>query len=372
MRYCKKCLNPDTRPNFSLDQDGLCPVCRFADANANQQVDWQARRKELEAIAQWGRENSRCGYDCIVPISGGKDSHRQACFARDELGLKPLLVCSMYSPEHMNELGARNLSNLISLGFDTITFGLNPHIWKQLMRQSFFKKGNWCVSTEMALYAIPIHVAIAYKIPLVFLGENPYYTTGEKASGTGGEATGMQYCNTLGGGKPKSMFEGVTANDLYFYQYPLDKDIERANIRVVYIGYYIEDFSRKQNAKFAIANGLEIRNDPPEKIGDLWGISSLDEDFRFLNQMLKCVKFGFACVTEQVCEMINAGELTREQGAELIKLYDGKCDHSYIERFCRYLDITEEQFWEVVERFRNHEVWQKDEEGQWKLKHEIG
>ena len=153
-----------------LDDEGICPVCRFTESNRNNVIDWEARRRELEGIIAWGHQHSRTSYDCIVTVSGGKDSTKQAFFARDELGLNPLLVSSVYPPEQLHERGAHNLANLISHGFDTVTMGLDPQTWKEMMRQSFFIHANWCKSTEMALYAIPIHVAIAYKIPLIFLG----------------------------------------------------------------------------------------------------------------------------------------------------------------------------------------------------------
>lgn len=372
MRYCKKCVNPDTRPNIHFDAEGVCFPCRFAEQKQQNAVDWMARRKELEEITRWGKEHSKSSYDCIVTVSGGKDSTRQALYARDELGLKPLLVSCVYPPEQLSERGARNLTNLISHGFDTISLSLNPQVWKTMMRQGFLKYANWCKSTELALYAIPIHVAIAYKIPLVFLGENPAFTIGEKAGGLDGDASKMKYGNTLSGGLPEPlMTESVTRKDVHFYRYPSDSDIQYGNLRLVYLGYYIEDFNHYKNGEFAIANGLEIRTEPPEKIGDINGYTALDEDFVIVNQMIKYVKYGFGRVTDQAAEGIALGLFDRKTGIELVKKYDGKCDPMYIERFCRYLGISEEKFWQVVEAVRGKDIWEKNGNGQWKLKVDI-
>lgn len=368
MKVCKKCVNPDTRPNIFFDDEGVCPVCRFEEQKREQSIDWEARDREIEEIAQWGRENSKSSYDCIVTVSGGKDSTRQAFFTRDVLKLKPLLVSCVYPPEQLHERGAHNLANLISHGFDTISISLNPQIWKTLMRFSFFKYANWCRSTEMALYAIPIHAAIAYKIPLIFLGENPVLTLGEKHGRIDGDASQMKYCNTLQGGDPSHFLsDEVSIRDLHFYKYPSDNEMKYGQLRLVYLGYYIRDWSGYNNAQFSIKNGLQIREEPPEKIGDLWGFSALDEEFRIVNQLVKYVKLGFGHVTDQACEAINLGWMNRDEGIELVKKYDGRCDPSYIKSYCKYLDITEEQFWELVEKFRNRDIWKKDQNGEWKL-----
>lgn len=369
MKYCKKCVNPSTRPGIIFDEEDVCMPCRFAERRAQEQVDWAARRRELEEIARWGRERSKSSYDCIVPVSGGKDSTRQALYVRDELGLKPLLVSLVYPPEQLSERGAYNISNLLELGFDAITVSLNPQLWKRLMRDSFYSHANWCKSTELALYSSPIHVAIAYHIPLVFLGENPAYTVGESEGSLDGDANRMKYCNTLEGGRAdRYLCADVSRQDLYLYNYPSDAEMDRVNLRIVYLGYYMPDFNILKNAEVAIAHGLQVRHEPPEAIGDLWGFTSLDEDFRLPNQMIKHVKLGYGYVTDQAAEAIGLGVMTREEGVELVRKYDGKCDPSYIERFSEYLGISVEEFWNVVERFRDHDIWEKDEQGQWRLK----
>ena len=368
MRICQRCVNPDTRPNIEFDDEGICPVCRFAEANASGQVDWDARDRELADIVTWGRDHTKNSYDCIVTVSGGKDSMRQAFYARDHLGTKPLLVSCVYPPEQLNDRGADNLSNLVEQGFDCISVSLNPQLWKDLMRQGFLLYGNWCKSTEMALYAIPIHVAIAYKIPLIFLGENPAWTIGEKHGRLDGDASRMKYCNTLQGGDPSPlMSDTITSQDVYFYKYPDDDEIDYAALRIVYLGYYIREWSGWSNAEFAIERGLRVRDEGPEDTGDIWGVSSVDEDFRLVNQMIKHIKFGFGFVTDQVCEQITQGRMTREEGLALVRQYDGRCAPKYIDQFCSYLGITLQRFWEVVERFRGAGMWKKGPDGEWVL-----
>jgi N-acetyl sugar amidotransferase len=367
IEYCKKCVNPSTRPNIQFNEQGICPVCQFEEFKKEMIIDWDERRGELKEICHWGKQNTTSTYDCIVTVSGGKDSTRQACYARDELGMNPLLVSCTYPPEQLTERGADNLENLIELGFDTLSISLNPIMWKRLMRQGFFLNGNWARSTEMALYAIPIHAAIAYQIPLIFYGENPVLTIGEKHGNTNGDASRLKQGNTISGGPSSLLPKEATPQDTHFYYYPSDKDMELASLRLIYLGYYIEDWSGRNNAEFSIARGLKVRDETPEMTGDLWGFSCLDEDYSIVNQFLKYLKLGFGRVTDQVCEAINAGIMGREEGFELIKKFDGKCDASFIQRFCHYLEIPEENFWEIAEQFRNQQLWKKDSRGNWQL-----
>lgn len=368
MKYCKCCVNPSTRPNIFFDEHGLCPVCRYEEAKRHEVVNWDARDRELRDICEWGRANTKCHYDCIVTVSGGKDSTRQALFARDDLKMNPLLVSCGYPPEQLSERGAANMANLISLGFDTVTLSLDPKLWKLLMKEGFFRFGNWCRSTEMALYAIPIHVAIAYHIPLIFYGENPAWTIGEKHGNLDGDASQLKRGNTIRGGPAQLMPPDVTPQQAHFYYYPPDEEMEWAHLRLIYLGYYIQDWSGFKNAQFAIEHGLHVRAEPPEITGDLWGFTGLDEDFRLVNQMMKFIKFGFGHVTDQAVEAINAGRMTRAKGFELVGKYDGRCDRSYVLRFCDYLGITEEEFWAVVERYRNKELVERAPDGSWRLR----
>ena len=110
----------------------------------------------------------------------------------------------------MTDRGARNFANLISLGFDTLGVSPDPQIWKRLMREGFFRFGNWCKSTEMALYAIPIHAAIAYQVPLIFYGENPAFTIGEKHGRLDGDASRLKQGNTIAGGPKPLLPDDVT------------------------------------------------------------------------------------------------------------------------------------------------------------------
>lgn len=370
MKYCSKCVQPDTRPGIKFDLSGKCLACQLSE-NPNK-IDWEARNAELADLVKFAKKNNVSGYDCIVGVSGGKDSTRQALFVRDNLGLNPLLVCCSYPPEQVTHIGTHNLSNLISLGFDCISVQPAPLIWKRMLTQGFLKYGNWCKSTEMALYASAPKIAIAYHIPLIFLGENPAIQVGDAGVGSvTGDANKMKYSNTLKGGDPTElMVENIHRNEVFWYFYPSDTEMKRLNMKIRFLGYYWKDFTKLDNASFSVVRGLEIRSDSPNNTGDIFGFQALDDDFVIVNQMFKYLKFGFGQVTDEVCEEIRCGRMTREKAIELVKKYDGKCSEIYIKKFCNYTGLSLNKFWQVAENFRNKKIWEKTGT-KWRLKTEL-
>jgi hypothetical protein len=107
MKYCKRCLQTDTRSGTRFDEEGICPACKYHETLKD--VDWAVRKKELEKIVLFGRENNYSGYDCIIGVSGGKDSLRQAFFVKYELKMNPLLVYLSYPPAQVTQRGVFNL-----------------------------------------------------------------------------------------------------------------------------------------------------------------------------------------------------------------------------------------------------------------------
>lgn len=368
MQYCKRCVIPSSRPGITFDAEGICHPCRTVESFEN--IDWDERRKQLQEIAEWGRKHSNGEYDCLIGVSGGKDSTRQAMYARDELGLRPLLVSCTYPPQQQSVIGARNIANLIDLGFDTLIVGPGPEKWKEMMKRGFIQFGNWAKPTEMALYAIPARVAIAYKIPLILHGENNAIMSGDVGGTTDGNANKIKYNNTLGGGDPEAFLgDGITRKDTILFTFPSDEEMARINMRMVYMGFYIKDFNPFVNADLAMENGLSIRDVEPEDIGALNIFEDLDEDFVHVNQMLKYFKLGFARATDDASQAIRFGRMTRKEAVKLVNRIDGRCADRYVKAFCRYIDISEKRFWEIADSHRNPDIWEKDASGNWKRKY---
>jgi hypothetical protein len=136
MKYCIKCLQTDTRLNTIFTDEDLCPACNYH--NNTRDIDWDDRFNILTNIISKIDKKPGRYFDCIVGVSGDKDSTRQALWVRDKLGLTPLLVGLMHPPEQVTERGVNNISNLIELGFDVVLSSLSPQMWKKTLYDGFF------------------------------------------------------------------------------------------------------------------------------------------------------------------------------------------------------------------------------------------
>jgi N-acetyl sugar amidotransferase len=364
MKYCSQCLQPDTRPNTFFNSEGLCPACDYF--RHLQQVDWQERYDILVDVLTNSPRSKGQMFDCIIGVSGGKDSTRQALWVRDKLGLKPLLACLSYPPQQITERGTDNISNLIELGFDVVISAPAPGTWQRLMGEAFESFTNWCKSTELALFSSIPQLAIRYQIPLILWGENPGLQLGDlKTLGrTGYDGNNLRHMNTLAGGGLDWMINaGVSKAELIPYCYPSTAEFDKHSLQIIYLGWFLGDWSLVNNGMYSAANGLQIREDGVGNTGDLLGITALDEDWVTLNQMIKYYKFGFGRVTDYVNEEIRLGRLTRNKGIELVEQYDHSCSDEYIESFCSYIGISVTQFWKKVFAATNRDLFRVSPNG---------
>jgi N-acetyl sugar amidotransferase len=366
MKYCKKCVQPDTRPGIVF-KDGVCAACKYTEGISK--IDWNKRQRELESIVNWAKVTAgvkKSNYDCVIGVSGGKDSTFQSLYARDKLNLRPLLVNS--EPEGITDIGKKNIENLKRLGFDVIALRPNPKVMKQLVKRDFYKFLNPVKITEYSLWCSAYIIADKFDIPLIIEGENPAQLLGViDCLPADSDALNADKQNTLADGWEQYIEGEITEKDLFMFHY--DRGALRARgIRGVWLSYYDRDWSPRRNADFAVKHGLTLRTDfQPEDIGTYVPFAQLDSDLVQVNQMLKYYKFGFGQCTDYACYDIRDGLITREEGFGLVEKYDGKCHPRYIEKFCDYIDITVEEFWTVVDKFVNRDLFEKVN-GKWERK----
>lgn len=359
MKYCKSCLSPDTRPLGHFNSDGICSVCEFSSQSHND--NYEKRLADLKKIVSGILRGRRhCRWDCIVGVSGGKDSTRQALWVREKLGMTPLLVSVAYPPRQITNNGVDNLSNLVRLGFDVLMLGPAPRLSRELVREAFLRFCNWGKATEMALFAGVPRIAVDRKIPLIFWGENPALQVGDM--GTLGDSiwdgNNLVHSNTLAGGD-LAWFLDVAGGSrrLLFYEFPKKSELRKHKINTVFLGPAWKDWSSETNSRVALTHGLKFRGGNPEDTGDLWGTSMVDEDWFIVNFLLKYYKFGFSRGTEYANTLIRSREITREEGIPFAEKYDEACAPEYIESFCRYAGVTEEEFWKTVRKFSHPELF---------------
>ncbi len=374
MRYCKRCLQPDTRPGIVFDDEQICFACRYEESKAT--IDWAAREAELKGFAEEAKaEAKKRGniYDCIIGVSGGKDSTFQAVYAKEKLGLNPLLINCM--PDEITEVGQKNINNLNNLGFDIISIRPNPIVAKKLARKSFFERGNIIAASEYCLWASSYIMAVKFNIPLIIQGENAALTLGAaKNQEPTGNAFSVMQLETIRGASVDSFVDlsnNITEKDLFLYKIPTVEEMQAKGIKAIFLQYYTKEWSQVSNADFAIARGLTGRTDDLHDLGRYRRYTALDCDLQIPNQMIKYLKFGFGYATDEICYDIREGRFSREDGKWYVNEYDGLCGQQYIAKACKYLSITEAEFWEVVDKYVNRDLFEKVN-GKWTPKFTVG
>ncbi|MFC1954045.1 N-acetyl sugar amidotransferase [Chloroflexota bacterium] len=345
---------PDTRPDAALDENGICSACRGA--RLREQIDWAARKKELGTTLEKYRSKDGSNYDCIIPVSGGKDSTFQTYIIKRVFGLNPL--CVTFAPCKSTELGKKNLRNMIeSLEVDHIHFTPNPAVYRKLFKLGFEKVGDPCWPCHVGIFTYPVRVAVQYKVPLIIWAGDP-----EQSNGT----LGKKWLYTRGGllGKrPEDWVqEGLSLADLKPYIYPPDEEIDAVGVIGLFLGHYVKWDARAQVEIVTKECGFSVKEDGLVP-GAFLNYENLDCGFVDIHDYLMYLKYGFGRATTQACINVQNGRMTRDEAFKLAEKYDGKVER--VKEFCDFIGITPERFWEIAESFRGKDAWMKDAEGKW-------
>ena len=354
MRYCPRCVLPDSRPRIWFDDEGNC---NCGTAEIKREIDWCERELAFRDVVASARARG-AEYDCVIPVSGGKDSTWQVIKCL-EYGLKPL--CVTWRSPARNSLGTRNLENLIELGVDHVDFRINPKVEKLFTLKSFVERGATAIPMHMGLFAIPTKMAVRFAVPLVMWGENSAFEYGGNEELRKGsvldEAWYLNYGVTNGTTATDWVGDDLSARDLAPFFMPSDAELQALDIRAVFLGGYFR-WDPVETYRVAAKNGFQASADGP-KIG-YYDFADLDDDFIIpVHHYLKWHKYGFTRLFDNLSLEIRAGRMTREEAIEIIRHTGDQAPYEAIRRFCAYVDITEAFFFEVCDRFRDPRIWTK-------------
>ena len=369
MRYCKRCLMPDTRPRIMFNGEGVCNACEYAEQK--RQIDWKERRREFDVLLNNCRAKN--GYwDCVVPWSSGKDSSAIAHRLRFELSMHPLLVT--VAPQVQTEEGKHNQTVLLELGFDHLLFTLNPRVHKKLSKKHFIQYGDPWMAWSQAINSIPVKVAVDFNIPNIFYAEHGETEYGGKVLSKKHqkERDLTEVREIMVGHDPKEWVDDeISLKDLAPYMYPEKKDIERVGVKAHYFAYYrkwnsIDNYfySKKHWDFMTVQEGHTDFDLPgvPQKgrtEGTFTNYDSIDDKLDNIYYYLQYIKFGFGRAVRDASRLIQNGVITREEGLKLARKYDGEFPSRTFEDFLEWTNISEEEFWNVVDSFRSPDIWKK-------------
>jgi len=364
IRYCKRCIMPETKPDLYIDEEGVCAACRSFEQRM--EVDWADRKQKLLAILDRYKSVNGGNYDCIIPVSGGKDSHFQT-IRMLELGANPLCVTA--STDMLSDIGRHNIENIKKLGVDYIEVTTNPVVRRKINRLGLTQVGDISWPEHVTIFTIPVRIAVQMNIPLIVWGENSQNEYGGPAGAAENDVLTRRWLEEFGGllGLRVSDLvgqDGIESQHLMQYTYPSDEELARVGVTGIFLGYYVP-WDGYSNALIAQAHGFRTYNKPVE--GSLINYENLDNVQTGIHDYFKFLKFGFGRATDLACLHIRRGRLSREDALKLVKMHDGKFPWVYlgvpIEDVLEDIGMTMDEFVRVCDRFTNKKLFVCDSRG---------
>jgi N-acetyl sugar amidotransferase len=364
LRYCKSCLYPDTKPDLALNEDGVCSAC--VSFGRRKEVDWEQRQRDFHALIERYRSKDGSNYDCIVGVSGGKDSTYQVLRLL-EAGLNPLCVTA--TTDSLSDIGRQNLDNIGRLGVDHIEVKMNPAVRRRFNRMALTEIGDISWPEHVAIFTIPVRVAAQMGISLIVWGENSQNEYGGPAAAADNNVLNRRWLEEFGGllGLRVSDLlgqDGIEPRHLIQYTYPTDSELQRSQVTGIFLGHYFP-WDGYQNALYAQAHGF--RTLPTAVEGSLVNYENLDNYQTGIHDYFKFLKYGFGRATDLACNHIRRGRLSRADALRLVRLHDGKFPWTYlgrpIEQILAEIEMTVDEFIQVCDRFTNKRIFVRDNAG---------
>lgn len=387
VQFCKRCVISNQRPastpefkhtatgkknTINIDESGICDACRQAEIK--EKIDWSQREKELISLLDKHRRDDG-NYDCIVPGSGGKDSSFQAHVLKYKYGMHPLTVT--WPPILYTDYGYKNFKNWIEIGgFDNITFKQNGKVMKLLTRLAIENIFHPFQTFILGQKNLGPKLALKYKIPLIFYGENEAeYGNPIAENATSLRDKSYYTMNNLdevflGGVSIPELIKtyNIPLADLMAFLPPRAEDLKESNIEVHYLGYYLK-WTPQEVYYYAVENtGFQAR--PFRTQGTYSKYNSIDDKIDDLHYYTTFMKFGIGRATYDASQEIRNKHLTREDGKALVKRFDGEFPDRYFNEIMDYIGMEPKHFFELCDKFRPPHLWKKVD-GEWRLRHTV-
>lgn len=333
-------------------------------------MDWDSRWKEFEEICDKYRGMNGNGYDCAIAVSGGKDSHWQVHLMKNVMHMNPILF-SVEDNFPMTDAGRHNIKNL-SEEFSCNIISIKPdrNVQKKLTRYMFenYGKPTWYI--DRLIYTYPMHMALKFHTPLLVYGENVSYEYGGNASEDTYSAKGQLLNGVASDISDAELIEcaGVLANDLSLTKAPVEKDINALD--PIYISYFTQ-WNSLANYEFAKKHGFHDLTHEWKRTHHIEDFDQVDSRGYIVHSWMKYPKFGHQFATDYASRFIRYGVLRREEAVELVRARDHALDPLSVRDFCEFCGYTETEFWRIVDRFYNQDLFKKDVYGNWELKHPV-
>ncbi len=367
MRYCARCAYPENHPlGLTFDADGVCSGCRVHEEK--DQLDWHERAARLATILDAYRSETGNNYDCIVPVSGARDSYFIVDTLKNRFGMNPLLVS--YNRHWNTERGIRNLAYLRTyLDCDHIQMVIKPESVKRITRETIRRIGSmhWHVLAGASVF--PVQAAVRYKVPLIVWGAHQgvdqvgMFSHLDEVEMTRKyrmehDLMGME-AEELSGGT-----ENIDVQELSPFFYPRDAEISRVGVRGIYLNNYIRWDTKAQHEAMIAAYDYETA--PLARTFDTY--NDVDcQHYAGLHDWVKFAKWGYGKALDHAAREVRLKRMTREDAIDMACRYAAVAPADK-EKFLRWIEMPETEFDACIDRFRDPAIWHKDTDGAWRLK----
>ena len=346
LKYCTRCCMPETQEGVTFDALGLCQACQSSEQKMH--IDWVEREKRLRAILEYAKQRAGSNYDCIVPISGGKDSTFQLHVLTKVYGMKPLAVT--FSHNWFSETGWYNLQNALEkFNVDHIMFTPNRQLVNKLARRSLFAIGDSCWHCHSGVGAFPLQAAVRFNIPLLVWGESIADSSGRASYFNPVTKFDRDYFTKVSAKKtPAEMVgDGITEKDLYPFELPSVEDCERVGVFGIHLGDYL--FWDDERQEEFVRDTYGWRETQVE--GTFKRYKSAECIMPGVHDFTCYLKRGYGRATFHASVDVRTGLLTREEGFELAKKYDAERPE-VLDYYLKITGLSEKEFYETMEKHR--------------------
>ena len=365
MKFCTNCIIPDTRPNITFcARGGVCVACQNNEKKKH--TDWDSRYEELKVLCDKYRRKKPGSYDCIIAVSGGKDSHYQVYVMKELMHMNPLLI-TVEDFFTMTEAGKHNIKNISEeFGCNIVSFKPNRRAAKIISRYMFEKYGRPLWYVDRLLYTVPLYYAAALNLPLLVYGENVSYEYG----GIDDKETYSAREQIFNGVAPDVDLEelieaGVPMDELVYLEAPSREVLDKLD--PIYLSYFVE-WNGIKNYEFAKSRGFKDLTHEWDRTNHIENFNQIDSYGYLLNAWMKFPKYGHAYATDYAARWIRYGLLTRDEAVKLAEDRDHNIDPKIIEDFCDFTGMTVSEFYAALDNLYNKELFEKNDFGQWRLK----
>ena len=352
---------PETKPDLFIDEEGICNGCRSY--NERTLINWEKRADEFDKIIAKYKSKDGSNYDCIIPVSGGKDSTYQV-ITMLKSHMNPLCVTA--TTDKLSEIGRRNIENIKKLGVDYIEITTNPVVRRKINKLTLSQIGDISWPEHLTIFTIPVKIATQLNIPLIVWGENSQNENGGPTADSKSNVLTKRWLEEFGGLLGFRVTDligqvGIEKKDLIQYLYPSDEELKKVGVTGIFLGHYFP-WDGHNNSLIAQAFGFESW--PTIVEGNIINYENLDNLQMRIHDYFKFLKFGFDRCNDWASLHIRRGRLTRKQAIHLVNQHGGKFPIKYlgvpVEDVLKEIDMSLEEFVKICDRFTNKKIFKTD------------